>query len=37
MFNETTNVEGVKKPGEIIKSELENLGFNVQWYILQQK
>ena len=32
--SETANVEGVKKVGEIIKSELENLGFNAQWHHL---
>jgi glutamate carboxypeptidase len=32
--SETSNVEGVKKNGEIIKSELEALGFNVNWHDL---
>lgn len=32
--SETSNVEGVKRNGEIIKSELEALGFNVKWHDL---
>lgn len=32
--SETSNVEGVKKNGEIIKTELEALGFNVNWHDL---
>ncbi|TQM22137.1 M20 family metallopeptidase [Chryseobacterium aquifrigidense] len=32
--SETSNVEGVKRNGEIIQSELEALGFNVKWHNL---
>ncbi|WP_426479210.1 M20/M25/M40 family metallo-hydrolase [Chryseobacterium sp. CBSDS_008] len=32
--SETSNVEGVKKNGELIKSELEAIGFNVSWHDL---
>lgn len=32
--SETSNVEGVKKNGELIKSELEAIGFNVNWHDL---